>query len=151
MNKIYTVERQLKDWSQAWIEEYSSRAKAIEMACREWESLTIDEQKKNIVMVYEDEILENDERLSWNDGYDPIITLSYMTEKDLANKLWQIYCDYVAWWDREDASEEDFRENLYERLSAFMDSVKKDTDEDPENTDATETLEQLNALWAMYR
>ena len=85
---VVTVERQKKDWSQGWTEDYTTLEDALEAACEDWNHLTKEEQKENVIYVYVDEIIQEDDedhdedRKSWHDGYTPIETFEYQEEEN---------------------------------------------------------------------
>ena len=76
---VVTVDRQCKT-GDAWVEDYATLDEALKAAQTDWDYLTKAEQKKNVIYVYVDEILQeedeehDEDRRSWHDGFTPIET-----------------------------------------------------------------------------
>ena len=80
---VFTVDKQLKDGTQGWQDDYETLDEALKAAETDWQYLTPAEQKKNVIYVYVDEILQeededhDEDRRSWHNGYTPIATFEW--------------------------------------------------------------------------
>ena len=84
---VVTVDRQSNS-GDGWTEDYTTVEEALKEAARDWNYLTKEERKENVIYVYVDEIIQEDDedhdedRKSWHDGYTPIETFEYKEEEN---------------------------------------------------------------------